>query len=117
MLETTHIHKSAEVDDFDRGCIGGCTDQTISHTISAETPSDAARQLCDFAGVDFVPENYQLDNCEERGRIDVFSTENGDGFPATDSELADWKKGRIQLYYATYTAYFQRVTREVVALV
>ena len=117
MLEATHIHKSAEMDNYEQGCVGGGQDFTIPHTISADTAENAARQLCEFAGASFVPDNYELNSCGEPGRIDVFTTENGDGTEPNGREIEEWKRGERQLFYCTYTAYVQQVTRETVELV
>ena len=111
MFQANTIHFHAERDDYENGCVPG-TDHasTYDYRIQADTVEELVNILCQHAlWRDATPDDYDLDSCGEPGRIDISGMVDSDWSPATKRELERWRKGKEELYYATWTVYVQKV--------
>ena len=110
--------KYAERDDFEQGCDpDSCTTFTGRDHWYAATIDALITQLRAF--VPFTTDDVDavsVNACEEPGRIDICGMEDSEGNEPTAANIANWKRGRLQLWYVTYTFQVEQVTREVVEL-
>lgn len=108
--ETNGALKTVELDNWERGCqLEGAQSYFVNWKIEAETLAEIKQKIMDFVGCDM--DGIVIDACEEAGRIDAQVTENADGYIASESELASWKRGELELYAVTYSFLFEQVTR------
>lgn len=112
-LEIDSLHKWTEEDNFDEGCIPG-TLQTSNVDFSGkwETVEEMLEDVTDFLCIPNNKENYELNSCDEEGRIDFFVMENAEGLNATTKEREQWKEGKLKLWSCIYIAYVEHVTRK-----
>ena len=103
--------KHIERDNFEKGCcIGTARAWSIDVEIKGKDKASFIANLLAFCGGD--ESAMMIAPCEDDpSRVDVQTTENDDGRPPTESQLAEWKAGRIDLWAVTYTAYVEEVTR------
>jgi hypothetical protein len=99
------IYKHIELDDFEKGCLleGGHDFGLVFkfESSSIDQIKKELRCIADFSrGEEF------------EGRFETQQTENADGLPASPSEIDSWKRGEIQLWCASYSAYLFEITRE-----
>ena len=107
-MSTYHIrtfYKNAEVDDWEKGCIGPSSDAIVDVSFASANLSSLLDEVARFFGL--KTEELVLDACEELGRIDVCRMENAEGDEPTPSEIEEWKAGKRQMWYATYSGYVQ----------
>lgn len=112
-LEVDGLLKFVEEDNFQEGC-DPKTAQSYMVDFSGKYESQEAliKGICDFLGIDDNPENYQINSCDEIGRIDFSVMENEEGYQASQRELNLFKEGKCRLWYAVYIAKVESVTRE-----
>jgi hypothetical protein len=112
MLEVKRLLKFYEEDVFEEGCIPETSmSADIDVSFSAKTQEEIIEQICDFLGIDNNKENYELNCCEDQGRIDFATMEDGGSNNATKADLEQWKNGKKKLWSCTYTAYVEDVKR------
>lgn len=122
-MTTTHhtyeingLLKHAEEDDYKQGCLSGTLQSFfIDQQFSALTVNQLIEQVCDFLGCGL--EAVQVNACDEPGRIDWSMMENTDDEEPSPHQYANWKAGRVKLWYATYTGnveYVERTTGELI---
>lgn len=92
--------KDAIEDDYKLGYIGGwvhptCNNQTF-YNDSLHTLLD---ELINFTG----HTDMTLNSCDEDGRVNIHGMECNNGDIVSDSDIAEWKEGKIKLYAVTYT--------------
>lgn len=102
MYTTTKGFGFVEEDNYEKGCLPG-TDQykEIDITFKGETKEEILTHIMNFYDVD--EDDIETNACDEPGRIDIALMENAKGEKATISEIEQWKKGKIKLYYVVYT--------------
>lgn len=84
---------------------------SIDAEIKGKDKAAFIANLLEFCGCDASA--LTIDPCnDDPSRIDVQTVENDDGNPPTESQLAEWKAGRVDLWSVTYTAYVEEVTRK-----
>jgi len=113
MLEVNNLLKFGEEDNFKEGCLpetGFSHDVDIS--FKAEIQEELIQKICDFLGIDNNKENYLINSCDEKGRIDFQLMEDRDSIPASNIQIDNWKQGNMKLYYVCYSAYIEEVTRK-----
>ena len=108
--------KHIERDNFENGCLfNTARSWPIDVEIKGKDKAAVIANLLEFCNCD--KSALTIDPCDDDpSRIDVQTTENDDGRPPTESQLAAWKAGRIDLWAVTYTAYVDEVTRQPVNL-
>lgn len=95
------IHKFSELDNWENGCEGVGNDDYINYTLQSETLEGILKQLGEFCD----SFDWELNSCDEIGRVDIQVYESADGCKAIERELEEWKKGEYDLWLCTYTAY------------
>lgn len=105
MYSIKGIHKAAERDSYEQGCIGDCQDSYIDYVINAESLDELAEKFREFCCAEEVEKN----TCDEPGRIDCQVLENAEGFPLSKWEWERFKAGEIEAWAVTYTAYAKYV--------
>lgn len=101
--------KIAELDHFENGCTGQAQTTWIDVRASGETLDEVKTAVRDFCMCD--EDALEINACDEAGRIDAQVTENAEGYPPSDFELAQWREGELELYAVTYSFQFEQVTR------
>ena len=103
--------KHIERDNFENGCLfNTARSWAIDVEIKGKDKAAVVANLLEFCNCD--ESALTIDPCDDDpSRIDVQTTENDDGRPPTESQLAAWKAGRIDLWAVTYTAYVEKVIR------
>ena len=113
MLEVNGLSKMAEEDTFEDGCNPATTQVSdVQQQFKAENQETLISDICEFLGIEDNADNYELNACEELGRIDFVLIENGQGHRASDRELESWKHGKVKLWYCVYSAYVEDVIRQ-----
>ena len=114
--ETYGYIKSAEEDNWENGCLPNPEFFTFSDIrFESDSVEGLIEQLMEHFGTD-DREAFELDACEELGRIDYQATENSDGFLASNAEIRAFKKGTCRLWLATYSITVEAVERKPVSL-
>lgn len=111
--ETSVIHFHREEDIFEHGC-QPATGYSTSYGfgIKAETFEEWLKKAGEHClWRDPTPEDYDLNACEEDGRVDFQVMVDVNNHPATEREIGLWKEGKKRLYHATFTFYIETVTR------
>lgn len=95
--------KYCEEDDYEEGCLPNTlqTDFITGVSFTAETIEEMLEKVRIFFNV--KEDAVELDACEEVGRIDVSKMEDARGDSPTIDQLAMWKRGRLTLWYVTYS--------------
>ena len=118
--ETGKGYKMAEEDDYDEGCLlGTASSSTIDVEFSHKTIDGLIGKMAEYFGVECSGINnaFQLDSCDEPGRIDIQLMEDGDGNQATPEDFKLFKQHKRRLWSVTYTYNVVRVSRTTVNLV
>ena len=103
MFVITGFHYSTEIDSYTEGCIGEGSESYFDYALKDATIEGLKEKIANFVGCKVS--DLDLDSCGEIGRIDAGRTENANGYEANSAELAEWKAGRLTLYYAVYSCY------------
>ena len=103
--------KHIERDNFENGCLfNTARSWSIDVEIKGKDKASLISNLLEFCNCD--ESALAIDPCDDDpSRIDVQTTETDEGRPPTESQLAAWKSGSIDLWSVTYTAYVEDVTR------
>ena len=105
--------KFVEEDSWENGCDGKGTSFQGSDRFHAPSVSELLEQLQDFV----YEGSMEIDPCEgEIGRVDFFRMEGASGEVLTSAEETAWRNGEGKAWYAVYTFYVEKVTREPVDL-
>ena len=113
MYEITNILKHAEEDIFEHGCQPGTgTGNFIDISFKSRTVKDLIEQAAEFLDC----QDFQLNACEEIGRLDFQKHETFDGTTPTEAELERWKEGKLKLWLVDYSMWVEKVTRRKVDL-
>lgn len=109
MYEVRSWTKDAELDDWNDGCQ---PDTRVCFSgnehFSAKDLDGLIKVLQDF----FWAEACTVGVCDQPNRIDFVRMENGDGERPSEAELAEWREGKIKLWYAVYTVFVYEVERK-----
>ena len=112
MLEVNNLHKHGEEDSFKEGCLPETSFSfNVDISFKAETQEELIQKICDFLGIDNEKENYLINSCDEKGRIDFQLLEDRESVLASKLDIKRWKQGSMKLYYVCYSAYVEEVTR------
>lgn len=103
------LHKNAEEDDFENGCIGNGSDYAIDVSFEGASADEVIAKMATFVGA--KTEDAELNVCDELGRVEFGRTEDANGDELTKAEVEQWKAGKIKAWYAVYTGYVERVER------
>ena len=115
-IESNTVHVSAELDDFEQGCIGGGGDYATSYAMRI-SGRDKSSYIKDFArSLGFDVKWVEVDVCDEPGRVECARMEDADGNEATEGQREQWKAGNLKLWYVVYTAYAEQVSRHAACL-
>jgi len=79
-------------------------------SFAANNVEKLIEKLCDFT--DSKRDYVTICPCDEQNRIDIEKMENGDGYTPSESEIEDWKQGKIKLWAARYTFFVEEVERK-----
>lgn len=101
-------HKHAVLDHWSEGEEGNGNDYFADNLFTSDSMRGLIEELCKFLGCD----DYQLNACDEIGRIDFVRMETDHAIEPTIAELAAWQRCEIKLWHATYTVYVDRVESE-----
>lgn len=103
--------KHIERDNFENGCLlNTARSWSIDVEIKGRDKASFIANLLEFCCCD--ESALTINPCDDDpSHIDVQTTENDEGRPPTESQLAAWKLGSIDLWAVTYTAYVEQVTR------
>lgn len=104
------FNKTAQVDDFEHGCIGDENhyDTGSSHNWTSDTVDGVVKELMDFLCIE-DKDAVELDACDEIGRIDIQRTENAEGYEPSKSEIEEWKKGKLKMWLCDYTFHLESI--------
>lgn len=102
--------KTIEEEIWETGCTRKYNFHQIDYNFSHEFIDGLVNELKTFTG----SEDYELDSCEEKGRIDFQVYEDENGCPASEKYILEWKAGNKRLWLCTYTAYILKC--EVISL-
>lgn len=110
------IHRSSERDDYEQGCVADSRNVSDCYLfmLKGDTPEQFIAEVCEHFGVPV--EEAELNACEDDGRIDVSRMETIGGEVPTEDEREQWMRGKLELWYMTYTLYCVKVTTEGVKL-
>ena len=114
MFQISGLLAFSEKDSFEGGCDPDTsTSWQIKTEFKADTVKGVILSVAEFLGIPEkdVKESVIIDEWvdTESGRIDFCITANEDNYPATESKIAQWKNGDIDLYYVIYTGYVEKV--------
>ena len=118
--EINKVWKFAEEDSFEDGCK---PDTALQHEvalgrITGDTQEDVLRNLCVALDVVYDINKFQINACDDPGRVDLSVLEDSDAMEVNIEHkiYAMFKEGNAQLWCATYTVYVERVIRETIEL-
>ncbi len=100
----TFVDKTAEVDDFEQGCLPGtatCVLAELCH-IRADTLAGLIKRIGEHFGLDI--DDVFLPEADDEGisHMGFNRLENADGYEPTQAQEAAWKRGQEKLYQADY---------------
>ncbi len=100
MFLLTHVEKCVTVDHYETGCEmeRRCV-MAENAAIRAETIQALTRKISERYGVEL--DDIWVGAIDE-GRISFNRTENADGNPPSEAELAKWKLDKLTLWIADY---------------
>lgn len=114
--EINGLRKMTEEDIYNEGCIPNTgVNFFIGIPFKADTVDGLVKQIGDFLGIPDkdLKNSFELNACDEDGRIDLQMMEDNIGIYASKSDLDAWKTRNKKLWAGYYTAYVEKVTREV----
>ena len=114
MFQVNGLLAFSEKDSFEGGCDPDTrTSWMIDTNFKDDTIKGVILKVAEFLGIPEkdVKESVIIDEWAdtERGRIDFCMTADEDNCPASESQIAQWKNGDIDLYYVIYTGYVEKV--------
>jgi hypothetical protein len=102
--------KFSEEDVYNDGCqpnTGQCFQVEVSFT--DKTTDGLIKKIADYLGCD--SDGIEKNACEDPGRVDFALTEDENSTVASKSQIKEWKKGKIKLYYSVYTGFIESLER------
>ena len=124
--EITSWYKIIEEDNYKKGCgFQGAHSSSYGDKLhlQADTVMGLLEKFTSYLGLDMTYTHegkeypsYELNSCDENGRVDFTFTENGDGHKPSEAEYKLFKQGKINLYVVDYTINVSLVKRQVVEL-
>lgn len=109
MFEARGAHKHVEEDVFEKGCIPPGRSWFCDMPVYGNTIQEI---LAAIRGQHHSDSELELDACGDIGRVDVACMETDISWEPTEADYARWKRGEQKLWYAVYSYYIERVTRE-----
>lgn len=103
MYRINSLFKIAELDNYDQGC-----DPETTRMIKIESPFQCLdlKGLLDQVSKFLNEKDYQINPCEdEPDRVDWQVLETANSKIPSNRKLEQWKRGELDLYLCTYTAY------------
>ena len=111
-IESTHIHLFSERDEWENGCDPDTGySSTYDYPIIADTLDGFLNTLAQHT----LWRNHQSGDTEidsETGQIDICGMTDDEHNPASEADIAAWKRGEKKLRYTVWTVYAEQVTRE-----
>jgi hypothetical protein len=106
VFKTHYVNKLVQRDNFEQGCHGKFTDCSYEFTIQGETLPEVVKAIAEHVGC--KPEHVTVNPCgDDPSRIDAQRMENDNGDDPTQSELKAFEAGKIDLWVADYSFYFE----------
>jgi hypothetical protein len=114
-FETGDGNKMLEEDSWEHGCVSGTARSWVyAQKFKAGSLDELISMMKDHFDVESSA--ILIDSCDENGRIDVQRMENGQSNVPCESEISEWKKGKLTLWCVTYTYYVEVIDRRTVKL-
>lgn len=115
MYQINGFLKMAEKDNFEEGCDPTTSQHSmVEIVLKSETTDGLIDEVKSFFGID--DDSIQKNACDEDGRIDIVTLENGEGYNAFESQIEKWKQGNLDLWSVIYTGQVLQVESTVVKL-
>ena len=117
--EIKHLLKLYEEDSFKNGCVpntGGCS--TVDVSFQADTIDELIKKVCDFVNGDFEGKDkcWEVDSTSN-SKVIFGVMETDDSNKPTQSQIEEWKQGRLRLWDSSYIGMINKVTKEEVDLI
>ena len=114
MFQINGLLAFSEKDSFEGGCDPDTsTSWQVESNFKADTIKGVILEVAEFLGIPEkdIKESVIIDEWAdtEPGRIDFCMTADEDNYPASESQIAQWKNGDIDLYYVVYTGYVEKI--------
>jgi hypothetical protein len=105
-------HAFSELDTWQNGCTGKVLTEFNPEFFQA---SNTVKSLVDLLCIEFLTSDFELDACEENGRIDLqcWQLKPFDVRKVSDTHLTKWKIGKLDLYLTTYSFHVEKVLTNV----
>lgn len=101
------ISKFAEQDDYKEGCLMGTGSMyPLNVSFQGDTPDEVIKKIAEF--LDVEEDAIERNACDEDGRVDFAKTETADSLTPSKEQLAQWKRGKLKMWYVVYTAYIEK---------
>ena len=104
------VYVTAECDNWENGCLNITNNYTMSAPyIQGNNIEELKASICKHFGFDLdgFCEEYE----GEPNRLDYQRQENEEGEEPTDTQWEAFKKGEIDLYFVTYSFYFEETRK------
>lgn len=112
VYEVRGYSKLVTEDSYEHGEIGKSSEMGDDRmNVSAPTQEALIKKLMEVAGVNDLSA-VTINAAEEQGRVDIQSLENSNLYPASENEIARWKKGEMKLWSAYYMFNVEVVKRK-----
>lgn len=99
--------KMVTLDNWKDGCTSNSSHIGIDAVFKATNINEMLSSIANFCNSNIS--DATIDACGETGRVDFQVYENEQGERASDSEIASYKKGEIDLYLCDYTFHIEEV--------
>jgi hypothetical protein len=107
--QITGFTKFAEIDVFQDGCQPESGQSHYFDSLIQNTDIDSLIETAmGLLGVE-DKKNVILNACEDIGRIDLMAYERDSGLSASESDMAQWRDGKLQLWSVIYTAHITQI--------
>lgn len=109
MYQISKFLKHVEKDIFLEGCQPDSSFTTsYNQKFKDSTIDGLIKKVMDDLNIT-DPKNVLIDSCGELGRLDFQVYEDSEGCYASDSEIEQWKKGKIELFLCNYVCHVQKI--------
>lgn len=105
---------TSEADNFENGCHGKCETEFVKAS-DWQCKAESLDKLIDALQAEFKAEDVMLNCCAEAGRLELQTVQRKAfviGKPS-DSTMAKWKAGDIDLFLTNYTFHVEIVQSEI----
>lgn len=110
MFECHLCLKRIEEDTWETGCLPETAQEfQLSIPIRGASIAEVTQQIAAFTGC--TEDQLEIDAAEDPGRIDAQVLETDQVDPMSAAYRTRWRNGQIKGYLATYSFYFEQVTR------